>query len=808
MECTEYHSSKLDMVRSKESEYHLSKLDMVQSNESEYHSSKLDMVQSKELLRRSTSGVGLPVVVCSPEAVVGDFGVVKSKASSSTRSVPFQAGLSCVVPSPVETVATISDKFIIRIPGGKKEHLIPGSCVRSVDLTATEVIECYANSLNLSGDDLVLSKEDLSEVFESILKQFSVATFKDRARLDAADFVFPDEVMSFDTAAYKKTGSCLKTLVFQMQADRASDRFNVDRCDAMFKDDPEYDILRSLAVDGVIIDRPEEFIIQNVPEPPRKMEVELRLTYQKHAFKVWQKKYGILLRQDEISLQDREKIHYNPAHLTDKPPGSRFLMDCANSESGNVLNTPDVKEKVLERYNVIQHCTIKSIVTDWYAYAAKENVKLDQCRIFKDDFSGAFAQMNVNPESSYLLAIAIGCGLVLIYLVGLFGWLGFPMAFAVFSRAFERKFRRELNIPLVLYVDDIIALSLAERAASDQRHIELECEKAMGSKAISYEKQVRPCLSCDVLGWLTDLSSETFRPCEKGTRKLIFAFWLVASGNKFPLSVYSLLAGLAEHYSLGLPGMAPFVYPLHAMVAKFQGNEYWKKEPSSAARLSIEIWRVVALLSLQKHPLMCRSLRCLLDCSRVSELLTWVYTDASPTGLGMGLYDHNQNLIAYMAYQFPFNAQGPEFQCAREYFGFMFGFIFIEWVLGKSVCTRVAAWVNDNKAAITWAENSKCNSMAAQYAYMAVTWQQLFSKFRFIEVEHQKGVLMGDIDGLSRGFPHSLDINKKYVLNSAQCTSLDKLFSVLDPSVQNNLISHHEAFVAVVNLTRELSKCV
>jgi hypothetical protein len=161
-----------------------------------------------------------------------------------------------------------------------------------------------------------------------------------------------------------------------------------------------------------------------------------------------------------------------------------------------------------------------------------------------------------------------------------------------------------------------------------------------------------------------------------------------------------------------------------------------------------------------------------------------------------------------MAYQFPFNAQGPEFQCAREYFGFMFGFIFIEWVLGKTVCTRVAAWVNDNKAAITWAENSKCNSMAAQYAYMAVTWQQLFSKFRFIEVEHQKGVLMGDIDGLSRGFPHSLDINKKYVLNSAQCTSLDKLFSVLDPSVQNNLISHHEAFVAVVNLTRELSKCV
>ena len=61
------------------------------------------------------------------------------------------------------------------------------------------------------------------------------------------------------------------------------------------------------------------------------------------------------------------------------------------------------------------------------------------------------------------------------------------MAYAVFSRAFERKFQRELEIPVVLYVDDIIALSLAERAESDQRHIELECEKAIGSKAVSYE---------------------------------------------------------------------------------------------------------------------------------------------------------------------------------------------------------------------------------------------------------------------------------------------------------------------------------
>ena len=40
------------------------------------------------------------------------------------------------------------------------------------------------------------------------------------------------------------------------------------------------------------------------------------------------------------------------------------------------------------------------------------NVSLMDCRLFKEDFSGAFTQMNVNPESGLLLALAIGGGLI------------------------------------------------------------------------------------------------------------------------------------------------------------------------------------------------------------------------------------------------------------------------------------------------------------------------------------------------------------------------------------------------------------
>jgi hypothetical protein len=409
----------------------------------------------------------------------------------------------------------------------------------------------------------------------------------------------------------------------------------------VFKDDLEYDRLYSLAADGVIIDTPDDLVLQSEPEPPRRLQTLLNQAYQKHAYKVWQKRNGIILHIDELSNADKSKLHYNPPHITHKAVpleqpdnlteisdslnsssnqnthhnvdtakvmkiDSRFLMDCSNSESGSVLNTPDVKEKVIQRYDHIQHCTIRDMVQSWYKYASEKNVPLKRCRLFKDDFSGAFTQMDVNPTSAYFLAIAIGSGLVLIYLTGLFGWLGFPMAYAVFSRAFERTFRKDLNIPVHLYVDDIIALSLEENAVNDQKYIEQKCEETFGSKAVSYEKKVTPCLSCEVLGWSVDLNLETLRPGAKGCRKLMFAFWLVASGDRFPLVVYQLLASLAQHYALGLRGLEPFTYPLHNMVAQFKGNKYWMKKPSSAARMSIEIWRVVSVLLWQKNPLMCR----------------------------------------------------------------------------------------------------------------------------------------------------------------------------------------------------------
>ena len=115
-------------------------------------------------------------------------------------------------------------------------------------------------------------------------------------------------------------------------------------------------------------------------------------------------------------------------------------------------------------------------------------------------------------------------------------------------------------------------------------------------------------------------------------------------------------------------------------------------------------------------------------------------------------------------------------------------------------------WINDNAAAIAWAEEGRCKSLAGQYAFLVVTWHLMSSSFRVTQTEHQAGFVMGDIDRLSRGMRHDLDPRCEYILDDQRLQQLDELFSILDPSVVRNLEDHHYALSAVISVARALSR--
>ena len=180
-------------------------------------------------------------------------------------------------------------------------------------------------------------------------------------------------------------------------------------------------------------------------------------------------------------------------------------MDCSNSDSGQVLNTPEVKKAVITRYAKIIHLTLNTIFTRWYEFAELNNVELKQCLVWKCDFKGAFAQLDIQPESCSLLSIDIGDGLVLVYHSGFYGWIGFPIAFGVLTRACERKANsyasdNPASGPADVYVDDAMAVYLAERATFEQKPYSEDCEIAMGHKAMNYSKEVPPTTLLEILG--------------------------------------------------------------------------------------------------------------------------------------------------------------------------------------------------------------------------------------------------------------------------------------------------------------------
>lgn len=696
------------------------------------------------------------------------------------------------------------ERFVVTVRGD--QWSVPSTLLRQTWEVATEVVEAYGSLVGVSTDELVGHVGNLSAQLTAIRNEFSIAKFRENAMADAKDFVLPEEVFTRDKAAYEAAGRSVEAMVSAMQRESSSGRFNQARCDAAFGHDVEHLRLSKIATEGVTIIPPESLVLQSIPEEPRKLQQHMPNVFLKHAWQVWRKGDGVMLQLSDLSVADRARLHFNAAHLTPKPDtaAGRFLGDCSNSESGQVLNTPEVKLRVIEDWGAIEHPTISGMTEEWYEYAEKEGIQLSACRLAKDDVKSAFPQMNVNPGSSYLLAIMVGCGWVLMYVTGLFGWLGFPMVFAVLSRALQRKLRKELQIPVSVYVDDVISLSREERAVSDQQYVQHTLESVFGEgRAVNFEKVVAPCQACEVIGWYVDLVHETFRPNDKGIRKLVFAFWIVASGKKYPLVVYQLLASLAERYAISLPGMSPFTYPLHAMVARFQGAEYYKKPPSSEALMSIEVWKVVSLLSLQKSPHMCRPLRKLCK-RRASESFVQVYTDASPSGIGIIVYSESGQLLAYMGYQFPFQLVGSDHQNATEYFGYMMVVFFLEWVLGDCPGSREVRWINDNQSALSWAEENRCRSIGAQYAFLVITWQQFTSDFLVTQFSHQPGYTMGDADNLSRGKSHSLASGLEYIISDRRQRTLDALFNLIDPTIVRDLDAHPQAIQSVITLCRAL----
>lgn len=599
------------------------------------------------------------------------------------------------------------------------------------------------------------------------------------AETDASGFFLPPAVVSRDHEDLRRVGS-LGDLIRLRHEQSHLHRFNVARCLECFHADPELPTLLSLAREGARIDTATTFSPVSEPDQPRHLLSRLPHTISKHVFRLWSSGAVLVLPREVVS---NEGIHLNNLHWCPKPgaPEGRLLGDCSNREHGAVLNSEEAKCAIERRYGSLHHPTIGELVRMVQNVADKAG-GIHNIMLWKEDISGAFGQYNHHVNSAPLLSFPIGGNMVMIYLVGMFGWTGSPFVFGVFSRAFRRQCNAFISGELDIYVDDFMGASPRSSAHEDQRRTQEFVRRALGESAINASKTVSPARSMDFIGWLVDLDSQSIRPNDKGIRKLVVSFFDTTLTASRSLQTFQVMASLACRYSQGLVGMRPFVQPLHTMTQGWSSGR-GRRSPSSAAKLAILMWRTVAVI-LISHPTI---LAVPMDAFSLNgdSWSHYIISDAGPFALGVAIYDRTDSrVLAHASYRLPYVANDPRFQNAREYHGLLLGDV-LACMVGIKHANIL--WRGDNIAALSWARKNSCSSSAAQRAFLAHTWLSLLSGNVIVDAVHQAGSSMGDIDGLSRfkstAFNADTDVSVKL--------EVDALFTFCDPTKDSPSLDGH-----------------
>jgi hypothetical protein len=443
------------------------------------------------------------------------------------------------------------------------------------------------------------------------------------------------------------------------------------------------------------------------------------------------------------------------------------------------------------------------MIVSWYEFAELHGVSLKDCRLSKDDVSGAFTQFNIHSKSARLFGVEI-CGFIFIFIVGLFGWCGAPIVFALLSRAFQRLLTNRIPRGCFnLFVDDVISLSLVRDADAVQTEVHVWGDAMFGVGAMEITKKIPPSLRQVVIGWQVDLATELIRPSDRAINKLLFVFFSFDFDLPQQLKLCQAIASLAQRYSMCLEMMRVFVSPLHALAVKDNLHRNAKIRFSLSAKFCVVMWRLVAVMLYFERDCLSVHFSSLLPSVTASEFT--LVSDAGPNGLGAAVYSQNGLLVAFASFVLPFSAIESDYQNIREYMGFMFALLLLRRVRPTFVSSYISriTWLSDNVSALAWVSKNMASSVGAQFSLLAVSWMKLKFKFEVVATSHIPGISMGAIDSLSRGLPHSLPLSFE-ITALREDIRVIQLFRWCDPTLKQNLSGHLDTFAKVHGLLSEL----
>ena len=418
------------------------------------------------------------------------------------------------------------------------------------------------------------------------------------------DYKVPDTDVEEDEALLARHGGNVEAVMAERLAELQPSRLNHARIDSLRPDNPERGRLRGL-VDGMEVPLPKGFVPNGTGAWPK-----LRTKYLQTAAAV--DKMVMSLREKRLAFVFKKwtaatvkDIHLTPGDWTGKKgkEQGRNIIDSSDDKAG-ALNSDDAREAVRQLWGEIQHPTIGDLVVMILDYfdrqrALRPDLTWEHLVLYKMDLRGAFNLLSFRKDTAQYFATELVGGFVIIFLCGIFGWVGTPFAFQVVTRALKHEMRHKLRGASDMYVDDHIGVCLRAHLLQEQAMVRQTCTALLGEEAVADDKTEASTDHgedrLDTIGYTICLRTQVVTISRKNFLKTFYGYFEVDVEEKVPVRTLERLASWGSRYAAICRWMRPFnrlVYASYSGLARHVSVHL-----TAGAKLAIRLWRA-ALCSL------------------------------------------------------------------------------------------------------------------------------------------------------------------------------------------------------------------
>ena len=193
-----------------------------------------------------------------------------------------------------------------------------------------------------------------------------------------------------------------------------------------------------------------------------------------------------------------------------------------------------------------------------------------------------------------LFAFPLTDDIIVIHLLGLFGWIGMPHAFQVLTRIMQALCRHIITGLFYWYVDDSMAVSLRTLYINDSTLVDSNVQHLLGMGSIALAKSQHG-RTLEFLGLEFNLDTRSITLCARNMNKLVHALFSFDTTKQISISHIQRLASLISRVPILSRHMRPYTYTLHVITSGYN-PPHARIALNVLAQSDLMMWRLCSVI--------------------------------------------------------------------------------------------------------------------------------------------------------------------------------------------------------------------